>query len=136
MKTAVVDLDGVIAYFDGWKGPYHLGEPNIAGVLLLQKLKEAGVKIVICTCRLNEQWPDECDYDREYELIKQWLDGWDIPYDEIYRGHAKPYGDVYIDDRAVQFPLNASAPEAAEAVYNEAMGMIYDHPDDGKGRPK
>lgn len=98
-KTVAIDFDGVISYYDCWKGVGNFGLP-IAGVSsALKKLKSFGMKIIIHTAR------------GETELIKKYLIKNDIPFDHINynpdqlenMNHGKPIADVYVDDRGVAF---------------------------------
>ncbi len=94
-----IDFDGTIAQYDGWKGVGIFGEP-IKGVKeALRNLEKAGKKIIVYTTR------------GEVNSISQYLKEHDIPYDYINpapknNSHMsrKPIADVYIDDRAIQFP--------------------------------
>ena len=99
-RTIAVDFDGVIADYDGYKGPAVLGAPRADVREALLQLRAEGWKIVIHTTRGNEE---VCDYLAENQ----------IPYDEInsnsdYRTRGvKPVADVYWDDRAVCYSGNA-----------------------------
>jgi len=93
-----VDFDGTIvshAFPD-------IGEvrPNCKNVL--QRIRDAGHKIIIWTCRSNDDWGDFLT------PMKEWLDQNEIPYDAINENlteefHPKPkiYYDLLIDDRAL-----------------------------------
>ncbi len=98
-RTIAVDVDGVIAEYDGWKGPGVLGSPRTDVIEALRCLRAEGWKIVIHTTRGPEEI---ADYLRQN----------DIPHDEINcnsdyttRGN-KPVADVYWDDRAVTYSGN------------------------------
>lgn len=88
---AAVDLDGTLAE-PCWPHP-GIGAPIQAGWIKVQRLVDAGYKIVIHTAR---GWED-------YELIESWLRHWGIPFSRIVCG--KVLAAVYVDDKAV----NASA---------------------------
>jgi hypothetical protein len=49
-----VDLDGTLAHYDGWKGPFHIGEPVPAMVEKVQALLREGQEVRIFTARV---WP-------------------------------------------------------------------------------
>ncbi len=98
-RTIAVDVDGVIANYDGWKGPGVLGSPRADVVEALRALRAEGWKIVIHTTRGTEE-------------VKAYLRENDVPHDEINsnsdyttRGN-KPVADVYWDDRAVTYSGN------------------------------
>lgn len=49
-----VDLDGTLAYYDGWHGPFHIGDPVPAMVEKVQALLKDGQEVRIFTARV---WP-------------------------------------------------------------------------------
>jgi len=97
--TAIVDLDGVLAE---WRTGTHdkPGLPVFGAENFTRKLRETH-EIVIHTCRCNPEI-----YGRPVEdLVEEvcdWLDKHCITYDRVYGGHGKPWGEVYIDDRAMR----------------------------------
>ncbi|HEV8525680.1 MAG TPA: hypothetical protein VGQ71_14390 [Terriglobales bacterium] len=99
-RTIAVDVDGVIANYDGYKGPGVIGSPRADVVEALRALKAEGWKIVIHTTRGQEE-------------IAEYLSRNDIPHDEINNnsdyttGGPKPVADVYWDDRAVAYSGDA-----------------------------
>lgn len=63
------DLDGTLAYQDGWHGPEHIGEPiPLMLARVLQWIKE-GNKVCIFTARVSETNPNK---DISREAIKKW----------------------------------------------------------------
>jgi adenylylsulfate kinase len=99
-RTIAVDFDGVIAEYDGYKGPGVLGAPRDDVRDALFQLRDEGWKIVIHTTRGHEE-------------VGAYLTQNSIPYDEInsnsdYRTNGpKPVADVYWDDRAVCYSGDA-----------------------------
>src|SRR5271156_2803127 len=93
-RTIAVDFDGVIAEYDGYKGPTVLGRPRKDVVEALRELRAEGWKIVVHTTRGEQE-------------IGGYLAQHDIVYDEINRnsdyktGGPKPVADLYWDDRAI-----------------------------------
>jgi len=51
-KSVCVDLDGVLAQYDGWKGVEHIGDPIPGAVQFTKKLQEVA-RVVIFTTRTN-----------------------------------------------------------------------------------
>ncbi len=100
-RTIAVDFDGVIADYDGYKGPGVLGAPRPDVRQAMLALRVEGWKIVIHTTRGVDE-------------ITPYLAEHGIPYDEInsnsdYRTEGpKPVADVYWDDRAVRYSGDAS----------------------------
>jgi len=92
-RTIAVDFDGVIADYDGYKGPGVLGNPRPDVLEVLNLLHAEGWKIIIHTTR-GEQ--EVADYLREHG----------VPYEEFNSNSdyktlgIKPVADVYWDDRA------------------------------------
>lgn len=90
--TIVLDLDGVLAKYDGWKGDDHIGEPVAGAKLFTECLKDRGYKIVVCTAR---------DY---LGPVRQWLIANGISFDDVT--NVKVPAILYIDDRAHRFNGN------------------------------
>jgi 2'-5' RNA ligase len=89
-QVIMVDFDDTIAHENQ---DHTLEEPLTGAKEVLQDLKNQGYYIVIDSARANE-WEGE-------DEIKEYLDKYDIPYDEIFQGN-KPLAFRYIDDRAIQ----------------------------------
>jgi hypothetical protein len=119
-KIVCVDLDGVLAYYEEWRGEDYIGPPNEEGVKLIRLLKDAKIKIIVDTCRMNHRWPD-CDYVKQEELIRRWLAICKIPYDELWTSGGKPFANAYIDDRSVNFQKNIGP---ADEVFKEVLKII------------
>lgn len=100
-RTIAVDFDGVIADYDGYKGPGVLGEPRLDVISAMRTLHTEGWKIVINTTR------------GETEIL-EYLKRHGVPHDEINRNSdyktqgPKPVADVYWDDRALTYSGDAS----------------------------
>lgn len=85
----VFDLDGTLCSTpDG--GVYSNCEPRWSRIELVRELYADGHTIVISTAR-GPMW---------YDFTKEQLRGWDVPFHVVSVG-AKPYGDLYVDDKAV-----------------------------------
>ncbi len=48
-----VDLDGTLAYYDRWRGPYHIGEPIPAMLARVKKWIAEGREVRIFTARVE-----------------------------------------------------------------------------------
>jgi capsule biosynthesis phosphatase len=98
-----IDVDGVICHLRKPEQHYSELEPIEGAVRSIQELKEEGHYIILHTARHMRT----CNGDVGMVIAKQgktlldWLDRFQIPYDEIYFG--KPIADVYIDDNALRF---------------------------------
>ena len=117
MKTVCLDFDGVLAHYTEWNGT--IGEPNPEGVKLLKKLHEAGYKIVLQSCRWHRDWEEA---DKRRTEVGAWLvqNGLAQYIHDIEPG-SKALADVYVDDRAVHFPLNQGP---ADEVYKKILSRI------------
>ncbi len=99
-RTIAVDFDGVIAEYDGYKGPGVLGAPRMDVIEAMRTLVSEGWKVVIHTTRGEKE-------------ISPYLAQHRIPFDEIncnsdYKTQGpKPVADVYWDDRAFTYSGDA-----------------------------
>ena len=96
-KILALDLDGTALKYDGYN-PDEFGDPVPGMVEELEKLRRAGWKIVIWTCRGESE-----------EMVRH-LEEQEIPYDYIndhpWNGPDDPrkiHADVYADDKALAF---------------------------------
>ena len=108
-KNLLVDLDGTIAQDAKYPA---IGKPFKGVKEALEKLRKAGFRIRIYTCRLNgKQWKDTNDhqchnekYDEILDQIRDYLKENEIPYDDIVEwDEGKPVASWYIDNRGLQF---------------------------------
>lgn len=97
-KILALDLDGTTLNYDGGFSPGEFGETVRGMVEELEKLRAAGWKIVIWSCR-----PDSSE-------MRAHLDKQGVPYDYInehpWNGPDNPrkiHADVYADERNVVF---------------------------------
>lgn len=98
-----VDLDGTLAFYDGWKGPEHIGLP----IPLMERRVDGwlteGKDVRILTARVT---PDKPDAIRCREAIEKWLQ---LHFDRVLPiTHAKDPAMLELwDDRAVQVVPNS-----------------------------
>ncbi len=97
-KTVAVDLDGVIAGYDRFRGVDHFGAPIPGAREFLVKVREVAT-VVIHTARIADGQAKGPAVVAG--LVKAWLDQHELPYDEIHVGVGKPLASAYVDDRAV-----------------------------------
>jgi CMP-N,N'-diacetyllegionaminic acid synthase len=91
-RTFVFDLDGVIATLAP-HNDYQKASPSVAVVALVNRLHDAGNRVVIHTARGSETGRDWTATTREQLL------SWGLRHDELRFG--KPAADFYVDDRAM-----------------------------------
>lgn len=99
MRTVCIDIDGTISRYIEWVDSKTFGEvlPHCAETI--HHLKADGWFVIIYTTR------------SDHKEIKKFLDEHNIPFDSINENPnqpenakgGKPYADVYVDDRAIQF---------------------------------
>lgn len=94
-----VDFDGTLCVH---RFP-EIGEPNPGVIEYIKKQAAAGTKIILHTCREN----DEADGRRYLDEAVEWCKAHKIPIAAVNEnpfvtfGGRKIYADIYIDDRAV-----------------------------------
>jgi hypothetical protein len=101
--TIAVDLDGVLAKYDGWKGIFHIGDPIPYAVEWCNKLAEQ-YDVVINTSRCNpfaQGRPDNMSSAQLREIVIEWLNRHGFKYKDVYVGVGKLIASAYVDDRAV-----------------------------------
>lgn len=103
MKKLVVDLDGTLTNND--TSDYRQVSPNIDLINKLKEYKEQGFLITIFTARNMRTYEGNIGKINIYTLplITEWLDKYEVPYDEVIVG--KPWcgsEGFYIDDKAIR----------------------------------
>ncbi|WP_318510458.1 HAD-IIIC family phosphatase [Photobacterium leiognathi] len=103
MKRLVVDLDGTLTQAD--TSDYRNVKPRQEIIENLYTYKEKGFEIVIFTARNMRTHNGNIGKINIYTLplIIEWLDRYNVPYDEVIVG--KPWcghDGFYIDDRAIR----------------------------------
>ncbi len=91
-ETICIDFDGVIAKYDGWKGPDFFGKPKEGARDFLEKAMSAGFKIVIFTLRPGEK-------------VLDWFEKHKLPLPKLITNSKVP-ALVYVDDRGLKFDGN------------------------------
>lgn len=114
-RSVCVDLDGVLASYDGWKGVDHFGPP-IKGAVEFTKNLSQEWRVVIFTTRASvsaNPIPDNFGVPMDpairlaawrwylHQNLKKYLDTYEFAYDEIFQGEGKPLSFAMIDDRCI-----------------------------------
>lgn len=93
--TIAIDLDGTLAEQEVPFDVDSIGEPRTKAVRWARRFHRSGARIIIFTVR------------GDTELVKDWLDEHDVPYDFVNENPDQPEGssgkifaDIYYDDRA------------------------------------
>ncbi len=103
-KIYVFDLDLTICIpqdFDDTERRYAQAEPITKMIENMRRIHQNGHRIVIHTARrMLTHKGDLLMIEQDVgEVTRRWLKEHNVPYDELIFG--KPYGDFYIDDKAV-----------------------------------
>ncbi|MEM7014875.1 MAG: hypothetical protein AAF585_25725, partial [Verrucomicrobiota bacterium] len=109
-----VDLDGVLAKYDGWRGIEHFGEPIPGAIEFTRELNE-WADVIIYTARSSQKSKKHTAKQRR-ELVEAWLDEHGFAWSEVYSGQGKPRASAYIDDRAVSCRPQADGPVAFQTA--------------------
>lgn len=98
--TVIFDLDNTIVTYPTEYKDYRTVQPYPSIITLMKQLKEEGHKIIIHTARKMVSCNGNVDEIRKQveQITIDSLAKYEVPYDEIIFG--KPYGDLYIDDKA------------------------------------
>lgn len=129
METVAVDLDGVLAQYDQWRGIEHIGDPIPGAVEFTAALKAIPCKVLIFTTRTNAD-PAISGRTESVDMLVQrvrlWLDAHGFVYDEIYSGQGKPLAAAYVDDRACPCMPQIAGRFAYEIALHLAENLVGD----------
>jgi len=125
-KTVAVDLDGVLAKYDGFKGVGVIGDPIPGAVDFTRKLSKIA-RVLIYTTRTNKQIKDNAAYssDELVIMIKDYLDKHGFSYDRIHTGAGKPLAAAYVDDRAVNCRPMEDHPDLAFSLAEDSVKWLF-----------
>lgn len=104
-KAIVMDIDGTLCHIKSKEQKYSDVEP-IYGVLnKLKEYKEKGYYIIFYTSRQMRTYEGNVGKinANTAKTVLEWLDKYEVPYDEIYFG--KPWcgrKGFYVDDKAIR----------------------------------
>jgi hypothetical protein len=107
-RTVVLDLDGVLAQYSGWKGPNVIGDPYPLAQNFCRSLINKGWKVVVQSCRHPEtvdDWLREHNFPEEVSA-----------FGETNSGSGKYVGAVYVDDHAERH--NGDFTDTIKAIEN------------------
>ncbi len=112
-----VDLDGVLAKYDKWRGIDHFGSPVPGALEFMQKLAKFA-EITIFTSRCSQDVLEGSRITPGQLRIKviAWLEEHGFPYTDVYIGQGKPRASAFIDDRAVH-----CSPQRDKTAFEEAL---------------
>lgn len=126
-KCIVLDIDGTICPVKRADQEYEDLQPYEDIVRKLQEYRQAGYWIILYTSRNMRTYGGNMGLitARTAKMTMEWLDRWQIPYDEIHFG--KPWASrkgFYVDDRAIRPDEFLRLTEAEiEAMLAPAKGL-------------
>ena len=101
----IIDIDGTLCPIKKIEEKYEDLIPYENMVNRLRYFKERGAKIILFTSRNMNSYNGSLGLINKYtaKTLLEWLDRWDIPYDEIIYGKPWPgKKGFYIDDRTIR----------------------------------
>ena len=117
-----VDLDGVLAKYDTWRGLDHIGEPVNGAVEFAEKLnKKADIIVFTSRCspeRIEEEGSKYSPGQLRIRII-EWLEKHGIPYADVYLGQGKPRAAAFIDDRGIN-----CNPQKDKDAFDNALDLL------------
>lgn len=129
-----LDLDGVLATYDKWKGFDHIGPPVPGALDFARNLAEIA-DIIIFTARCSEDpGPDNnpalLTTGQLRIKVIEWLEKHKFPYADVYVGKGKPRVAAFIDDRAVRCSPQTDS-EAFDTTLDSAYKLLGRKPKKG-----
>lgn len=100
----VFDIDGTLCPIKKKEENYEDLIPFSDMVNRLKYYKENGARIVLYTSRNMNSYNGNLGLINKYtaKALLEWLEKWEIPYDEIVYGKVWPHKGFYVDDRTVR----------------------------------
>lgn len=101
----IFDIDGTLCPIKGKEENYEDLVPYKEMVDKLREYKKEGAKIILFTSRNMNSYNGNIGVINKNtaKVLLQWLDKWDIPYDEIIYGKPWPgHKGFYVDDRTIR----------------------------------
>lgn len=100
-RIIAVDLDGTLAYYDGWKGIEHIGPviPEVANAM--ERAQKEGADVWIFTARVS----DPNDSEQAGKYVHDWLIKNNFQFEGITAVKHKFFTEFW-DDRAIQVIKN------------------------------
>lgn len=120
-KVIVMDIDGTLCEIKSKEQSYSDVIPKFNILEKLNKMKQEGFYIILYTSRQMRTYDGNIGKINANtgKILFQWLEKYDIPFDEIYFG--KPWcgkNGFYIDDKAIR------PSEFANLSYDEILKLL------------
>jgi len=112
-----VDLDGVLAQYDKWRGIDHIGDPVPGALAFAKQLsKIASITVFSSRCAQDVLEGSRITPGQLRVKVIEWLEKHKFPYTDVYIGQGKPRAAAFIDDRGVHCD-----PQNDEDAFKEAL---------------
>jgi hypothetical protein len=115
-----LDLDGVLAQYNGWEGLDKIGPPIPGALDFAWSLAQiADIVIFTSRCSLDNggEAPTTRLSPRQLRIkVIEWLEKYKFPYADVYAGQGKPRAAAFIDDRAVN-----CSPQKDKQAFEKAL---------------
>lgn len=114
-----VDLDGTLAYYNGWIGPDHIGAPIPPMVERVKRWIAEGRDVRIFTARVDggtvalSMGVEAGEHFRDVERVRATIEAWCLEHigAVLPVTNVKDYGMVELwDDRAIRVRINTGEP--------------------------
>ena len=103
MKKIILDLDNTITIHNP-DHAYQDMKPNLEVISSIKKYKSLGYKITIFTARNMRTYKNDIQKIKKFTLpkITEWLEKYNVPYDDIIVGKVWCDQGFYVDDKAIR----------------------------------
>ena len=119
----IFDIDGTLCPIKGKEEKYEDLVPYKNMVDKLKYYKNNGAKIILLTSRTMNSYDGNIGIINKNtaKILLNWLDKWEIPYDEIIYGKPWPgHKGFYVDDRTIRpDEFLTKTPEELEEICKE-----------------
>lgn len=124
-----VDLDGTLAVYDYWRGPYHIGVPIPLMLERVRKWLEEGQDVRIFTARVTDLPLNEDGSEHDLDHVRVAINDWCL----LHLGRTLPITNIkdwhmreLWDDRAIQVIPNTGITQADElySILNAEAGKV------------
>lgn len=121
-KRVAVDIDGVLAQYDDFKGLDIIGDPVPGAKEFLEKLLTK-FEVILHSTRLSVDEVRRHGLDKTAgelkEIVESWASKHTLPYTILWMGRGKPRAEAYIDDRGIR-----CRPQENPMAFVEALTLL------------
>jgi hypothetical protein len=119
-----VDLDGVLAHYEGWQGADNIGLPLPGALEFATALAEiADIIIFTSRCSSDHSLFGNASPGQAKIRVIDWLEKNKFPFTDVYVGQGKPLASAFIDNRGINCDPQAD-PKAFAATLKSTREML------------